>query len=292
MPDATPAPADPPADPPETVVEPESRWPVPDFGDLWRYRELLVFLAWRDVQVRYKQTALGAAWAVVQPLLMMGVFWLFLRPPADAPAPSGVPPAVVLYAGLLAWYLFANAVTGAANSVVESERLVSKVYFPRLVIPLAAAGPAVIDFGVASVMLAGLMVATGTPVAATAVLVPVAAGLILLAAVGVGTLLSALNVAYRDFRYVVPFLIQVGMFATLFATSRDYLGGGRAVRTRSAGRSRRNPVAGLIDFFRAALFGTPLHWPAVGRAAAAGAGLFALGCGYFRRVEDTFADVI
>jgi lipopolysaccharide transport system permease protein len=284
-PDAPP----PAADPPETVIEPAPRWGVIDLPELWRYRELLAFLAWRDVKVRYKQTVLGAAWAVFQPLLMMAVFWLFLGKVAKVEA-GPLPYPLFVYAGLLPWFLFSTAVTGAANSLLDSERLISKVYFPRLVVPFGAAGPGLIDFGVAMLVLVVLMAANGVAPAGTAVLLPVAVLLILVTALGVGTFLAALNVRYRDFRYVVPFLIQ----AWLFATPSIYLATPAATDLPDGVRwvMAANPMTGLIEFFRAALFGGDLPWGSLGVSAAVGAAGFAVGCAYFRRVEDSFADVI
>ena len=275
---------------PETVIEPAPGWRLLDLAELWRYRELLFFFAWRDVKIRYKQTILGAAWAVFQPLLLMGVFWLFLGQVAKVPA-GDLPYPLFVFAGLLPWFLFATAVSGAANSLLDSERLISKVYFPRLAVPFGAAGPAVVDFAVSLAALAVLAVAYGRVPAATTALLPVAVGLILVTALGVGAFLAALNVAYRDFRYVVPFLIQ----AWLFATPSVYLAtgaGGPELPAAVRAVMAANPMTGLVEFFRAALFGGDLPWAALGVSAAVGAGLFALGCLYFRRVEDSFADVI
>jgi lipopolysaccharide transport system permease protein len=274
----------------ETVIEPVSGWDFLGLRDLWQYRELLFFFAWRDVKVRYKQTVLGAAWAVFQPLLLMTVFWLFIGKVAKVPT-GELPYALFVFSGLVPWFLFSTTVTAAANSLLDSERLISKVYFPRLAVPFAAAGPAFIDFALTTVLLLALMLAQGVAPGVTVFLAPLAVALIVLSALAVGTFLSALNVAYRDFRYVVPFLIQ----AWLFATPSIYLA------TATAGDDLPdvvrwvmlvNPMTGLIEFYRAALFGLPLPWTALGLAALVSAVGFVVGCVYFRTVEDRFADII
>jgi lipopolysaccharide transport system permease protein len=281
----------PPADPEltETLIEPSSGWQPFSFGEIWRYRELLFFLIWRDVKVRYKQTALGAAWAVFQPLLLMAVFWLFLGRVAKVPA-GELPYPLFLFAGLLPWFLFATAATSAASSLINSEQLITKVYFPRLVIPFGATGPAVLDFAVSLMALAVLMGVFRETPAFSAVLLPLAIGLIMVTALGVGTFLAALNVAYRDFRYVVPFMIQ----AWLFATPSIYLATGPNTATPELVRwiMAANPMTGLIEFFRAALFGGAIDWVGVGISGLLGAALFLVGCLYFRRMESSFADVI
>jgi lipopolysaccharide transport system permease protein len=274
---------------PETVIEPRPTWQLLGLGELWRYRDLLLLLVWRDVSVRYKQTALGIVWAVLQPALMMGVFVAFLGRLAHVPS-GGVPYPLFVYAGLLPWSFFATAVAGAAGSVVESERLITKVYFPRLLIPFAAAGAALVDLAVASGLLVVLMLAFGYWPSWAVLLVPVVVALLGLAALGVGSLLAALNVAYRDFRYVLPFLIQLWLFATpsvyLATDGADEEGLGLG------GLMWLNPLTGLIAFFRAAVLGQPLPWAALGFGAALALVLFVAGCYYFRRVEDSFADVI
>jgi len=201
------------AEPEETFIGPSSdRWSL-GVAELWRCRDLLYFLTWRNVKVRYKQTALGAAWAFLQPVLMMVVFtWTlgrFTRFNSET-----IPYPLFVYAGLLPWIFFQTAVTSAANSVVASEGLVSKVYFPRLVIPLSAVAAAVVDFVVAFVMLLVLMAWYRVAPSWHLLLVPPAIVVTMFAALGVGTLIAALNVAYRDFRYVVAFLVQLWMFAT------------------------------------------------------------------------------
>lgn len=278
-----------PHEPTETVIEPASGWHVLNVRELWSYRELLFFLAWRDVKVRYKQTALGAAWAVFQPLLMMAVFWLFLGRLAKVPA-GDLPYALHVFSGLIPWFLFSGTVGPASVSLVDSERLISKVYFPRLTVPFAAAGPPLVDFLVAATMLGLMMLSYSSAPGWSMLLLPLPIALIVITAVGVGTFLSAVNVRYRDLRYVIPFMIQ----AWLFATPSIYLATGGTQDLPEVVRwvMMMNPMTGLIDFFRAALFGHDLPWAALGTSAALSLTLFLLACLYFRRVEDSFADVI
>ncbi len=310
--------ADDPNDLPLTVIEPESGWQALRLDELWRYRELLYFLAWRDVKVRYKQTLLGAAWAMLQPALMMVVFTLVLDRLAHVPS-SGVPYPLFVYAGLVAWSFFATAVAGAAQSIVNAERLVSKVYFPRLAIPLGAIAAAVIDFILACTVLLALMIYYQQPVGATLLAAPVAVLLLLVAAIAFGTALAALNVAYRDVRYALPFLLQLWLFATPSiyldtsaaaapSTARSAATDAadrRAGERLSAGPSPQpagaangwnwlaiNPLDGVIAFFRATVLGLPLPWRRLTYPAIVLPIALLIGCLYFRRVEDTFADII
>jgi lipopolysaccharide transport system permease protein len=260
---------------------------------------------------------MGAAWAILQPTMIMVVFSVFLGHLAGLSKQSeGFPYPVYVYAGLLPWTFFATALNNAGNSVVESERLVTKVYFPRLVIPLAAVGAALVDFAIAFLVLIGLMVYYGIPPTPQILLVPPLVVLATLAAVGVGTLLAALNVAYRDFRYVIPFLIQLWLFATpsVYMQTSDPPPAAAAERTAPAQATREeaptagaggepvlstikrllnlNPMTGLIAFFRAAVLGGTLPWPQLALSVAITIVIFLVGCYYFRRVEDSFADII
>lgn len=300
------------------VIEARSGWQPLDLGELWRYRELVYFLAWRDVKVRYKQTLLGAAWAILQPTMMMVVFTLVLGRFAGG-AEGDVPYPMFVYAGLLPWTFFATAITAAGQSVVSAERLVTKIYFPRLAIPLAAAGAALVDFALAAVVMGALMAWYGVAPGWGLLLLPFVGVLLALAALGVGTLLAALNVAYRDVRHVIPFLVQLWFFATpsiylqpaadvaakadspqaaaktIADTSKSANNAGHAITAASADRLRIlsiNPLEGLIACFRAALLGLPLPWWRLVYPAIAAPGLLLAGAYYFRRVEDTFADII
>ncbi len=273
-----------PAGPPELVIRPTSRWRLIDLAELWRYRELLFFLAWRDVKIRYKQTALGLAWALLQPGMLLLAFVVFLSKYTKMAAVD-VPYPLFVLSGLIAWTFFTTGVTAAANSVITSERLITKVYFPRLAIPFSAVGGALVDFGVALGMLGVVQAAYGHPVGPQLLLAPVFMGLILLAAVGLGTLLSAAVVAYRDFKYVIPFVVQLGLFATpsIYAPVSF---------TDGPTWAWANPMTALVQGFRACVLGGDIPWAAVGVSALAVAAVLLAGCLYFRKVEDDFADII
>jgi lipopolysaccharide transport system permease protein len=276
-----------PAPPPETVIRPPRGWEGVNAAELWRFRELVYFLAWRDVKVRYKQTALGAAWAVLQPAMMMVVFTIFFNRMAGA-SPGDLPYPLFVYAGLLPWTFFATSVSSAGNSVVGSERLITKVYFPRLAVPFACVLAAVVDWAIAFCLLLGMMLWYGlTPGVGVLGAVGVFATIVL-AAAGVGTLLAALNVAYRDFRHATPFLVQMWMFATPSIYMQAPSEGHGPLHALLA----LNPMDGLIGAFRAAVLGGDIDWLRLGVSAAAALALFLAGCLYFRKVEDSFADVI
>jgi lipopolysaccharide transport system permease protein len=266
----------------ETLITPLSGWPSLELRELWHYRELVYQLALRNIKVRYKQTILGVLWAVLQPVLMTLVFVFMLR--RFIPNTSdGLPDSVYVLSGMLPWFFFQTAVISAANSVVSSEHLVTKVYFPRLAIPLSAIASALLDLGIASIVLAGMMVWYGIVPTASLLLFPLALALLLMSATGIGTLLAALTVSYRDFRHAVPVLLQVWMFAT--PTIFLKVGGGDWL-------SRLNPLTVPIDFFRAVTLGLPIPWSSVVAIAGFHAAVCLAGLYYFRRVEDSFADVI
>ncbi|HKC63765.1 MAG TPA: ABC transporter permease [Pyrinomonadaceae bacterium] len=254
--------------------------------ELWAYRELLYFLVWRDVKVRYKQTALGAAWAIIQPLFMMAVFSLFFGYLAGMPS-NGVPYPVFTYCALLPWQLFAHALTESGNSLVANERLITKVYFPRLVVPLAAVFGGLIDFAIAFVILLGMMAYYGIVPTLAVITLPLFILLAILTALGVGLWLSALNVKYRDVRYTITFLTQIWFFATPVVYSSSIV----PVRWRSL--YGINPMAGVVEGFRWALLGRA-ESPGALLAVSAGAVILILvgGLYYFRRMEATFADVV
>src|SRR5947209_5645396 len=197
------------------VIKPVHGWINVNWVELWRYRELLYFLTWRDIKVRYKQTLLGAAWAILQPVMSMVVFTIFFgRLAGLGHKTGGVPYPIYVYAGLLPWTFFANAVTNSGNSIVGSTNLITKVYFPRLIIPLASVAAGLADFMASFIVLLGMMLYYRTHVSAQLLLLPAFMLGTLFVATGVGTLLSALTVTYRDFRYVVPFMMQIWMFVT------------------------------------------------------------------------------
>jgi len=265
---------------------PPRGWHAVHVGELWRCRELLFFLAWRDIKVRYKQTVFGAAWAILQPLLMMLAFTLFLGKMAGLSA-GGTPYPLFVFSGLLPWTLFATAVNGAGNSVVASERLVTKIYFPRLLIPLGSVGTAVVDFCVAMGMLAILMAVYGRAGGVQLLVAPLLVLAIIVTAIGIGTLVAAMTVRYRDVKYVLPFFLQFWMFATpsIYLQATPHASALRWVLAA-------NPMTSLISAFRAACLGGPIPWAGAAAATAVGLVLLVFGCMYFQRVEDRFADEI
>jgi lipopolysaccharide transport system permease protein len=282
------APAErPPGSLPVTLIEHRPGWQVVDFRELWRFRELLFFLTWRDVKIRYKQTVLGAFWAILQPLATMLVFSLFFRR-AAADASSEVPYSLFVLAGLVPWMFFSNAIASAGQSVVGNQSLVTKVYFPRLIIPIGAVGAGLVDFAIAFVMLLLMMVWHGVTPGWSFALVPLLTLGLLVAAAGVGTLLSALTVAYRDFRHVVPFMVQLWMFAT----PSIYLQASSATSSHLRHFLPLNPAYGLIANFRQAMLGGVVDWYSLAVSGAVGGFLLLAGCLYFRRVESDFADII
>jgi lipopolysaccharide transport system permease protein len=275
--------------PPELVIRVQRGWSLFPARELWRYRELLGMLALRDIQVRYKQTLLGIAWAVLQPALMMVVFTVVFGRLARLPTGS-VPYPVFAYAGLLPWTFFATSIATAATSIISSEQLVSKVYFPRMIIPLAAVGAALVDFLVALTLLLILMVSYGITPSANLFVAPCVVGLLTLAGMGVGTVLAALTVAYRDFRYVVPFLVQLWMFATPSVYMQVAPRGDEA--TLASAVWLLNPMTSLIASFRTACLGGTFEWVSLAGSAVTILIVFVAASVYFRRVESRFADII
>jgi lipopolysaccharide transport system permease protein len=275
------------AAPPEPLVlKPRSGWQTLDLGALWRYRELLWFLAWRDIQLRYKQTVLGAAWAVLQPLFTMIVFSVFFGALAQMPS-DGLPYPVFVLCALLPWQLFAYALTQSSNSVVAEQRLITKVYFPRLIIPLASVLSGLVDFLVAFALLIVFMACYGVYPGWAVVTVPLFCLLALASALAVGLWLSALTVQYRDFRYTIPFLTQLWLFASPVAYPSSLVPEPWRVWYGL------NPMAGAIDGFRWALLGSA-DAPGWQLAASVVTVLAMLvgGLYYFRRLERSFADVV
>lgn len=269
-----------------TVIEASSGWSALRLGELWAYRELLLFLAWRDVSVRYKQTLLGAAWAILQPLLSMIVFTLIFGNFAGLPS-DNVPYPVLTYTALLPWQYFATAMSNASNSLVGSANLLTKVYFPRLVIPVAAVLPAAVDFVIAFVILLVMMLIYGITPTWNVLWLPVFMLLAVVTALGVSLWLSALNVQYRDVRYAVPFLVQFWMYASPVAYSSSI------IPERWRALYGLNPMTGVIEGFRWALLNTdtaPGSMVIVSSLAAVV--LLVSGAFYFRRMEKTFADVV
>jgi lipopolysaccharide transport system permease protein len=254
--------------------------------DLWRYRELMFFLAWRDLAVRYKQTAIGIGWAVIRPALTMAVFVVFRRL-AGIP-PGAVPDVILVLAAVLPWQFFSTALSESSSSLINNSNLISKVYFPRIIVPIGAVVTAFVDFLVTLAMLAALMVWYGVAPAPPLLALPFFVLLASALSIGLGLFLAALNVKYRDFRYVVPFLVQLSLFISPIAfTTAD-------VPERWRGIYALNPLAGIIDGFRWSVLGglSPLDLQAVVVSVALSLGALLLGVWYFRRMERGFADVI
>lgn len=258
------------------------------WADLWRYRELFGFLAWRDISVRYKQTAIGVAWAVIRPLLTLVVFTVVFSVIARLPPPVGVPYAILVLAGLLPWLFMSAAMSEAANSLVDNERIVSKVYFPRLIIPGASAMVAIADGLVSLVLLAGLFAWYGFWPDWRFLTIPAWFIFAFLAAIGPGLLLAALNVKYRDVRYAIPFLLQVGLYISPVGYSSELV----PVKWRTV--YFLNPFAGAIDGFRWSLLGGAFEpdWRGIALSASTCIVLLVLGIRYFRATERFFADLI
>ena len=257
-----------------------------NLGDLWEYRELLYFLVWRDLKVRYKQTVLGAAWAIIQPLFLMLVFTVFFGRLIGVPS-EGLPYSIFAYTALLPWQLFARALSDASVSLVANERVITKVYFPRLLVPAAAVISSLVDFAIAFVLLLGMMLFYGIYPGSAIIALPVFILLALIAALGVGFWLSALNAIYRDVRYTLPFLTQLWMFATPVVYPSSL------VPREWWFLYSLNPMVGVVEGFRWSLLGkaAPSETVLVVSAAVV---LFIFGAGivYFGRMEQTLADVI
>jgi len=269
-----------------TVIEPKKGWIRFDLKEIWKYRELFYFLTKRDIKVRYKQTFLGGLWAIIQPVFTMIVFTLFFGKLAKVPS-DGIPYPIFVYAGLLPWTYFANALAASGNSLVGSANLITKVYFPRLIIPASASLAGLVDFFIAMLVLGFLMVYYQFLPSYGILLFPALVTLTFLCAVGVGLWLSALNVEYRDIRYAIPFLIQIWMFVSPVIYSVSIVG--ENYRWLLA----INPMGGVINAFRASLLGhQPIDWFLLSISAAIILFLLFSGMYYFRRMEKTFADVV
>ena len=271
---------------PTFFIRPQSGWSAAGLKELWDYRELLYFLTWRDLKVRYKQTVLGAAWAIIQPFFMMVVFSLFFGYLAKVPS-DGIPYPIFAYCALLPWQLFAHALTESSNSLVANERLITKVYFPRLVVPISAVLGGLLDFAIAFVILLLMMAYYGVRPTWAIVTLPAFLLLAMLTALGVGLWLSALNVKYRDVRYTIAFLIQFWLFATPVAYSSSI------VPARWRALYGLNPMAGVVEGFRWALLGKSTGPGALLAVSVAVVILVLIGGLYYcRRMEAEFADVV
>lgn len=269
----------------DLVLQPPKGWAPLDLRALWDYRELLVFLAWRDIKVRYKQTVLGAAWAIVQPVFTMLVFSLFFGRLARMPS-DGLPYPLFAFAGLVPWGFFAHGLSQSADSLVGSANLIKKVYFPRLILPLAGVLSGVVDFCLAFGVLGAMMAWFGIAPGLRLLWLPAFVLLAVVTALGVGLWLSALNVQFRDIRYTLTFLTQIWLFCTPIAYPSRLL----AEPWRSI--YGLNPMVGVVEGFRWTLLGTAAPGPLVWVSAAAALATLATGAFYFRRMERGFADTV
>lgn len=274
------------ADVPVIVIRPSKGWIPLKLREVWAYRELLYFLVWRDIKVRYKQTALGAAWAIIQPFFSMVIFSLFFGKLAKMPS-DGIPYPIFAYAGLVPWTFFANGLSQSANSLVDSANLIRKVYFPRLTIPIANVLSGLVDFALAFIVLIAMMLWYGIVPTGRILWLPLFLLLALVTALAVGLWLSVLNVEYRDVRYTIPFLTQFWMFATPIVYPSSLLS--EPWRTIYG----INPMVGVVEGFRWALLDTKTApGPMIAVSACAALILLVGGAFYFRRMEKTFADVV
>lgn len=271
---------------PHFSIRPSRGWVSLRLKDIWEYRELLYFLVWRDIKVRYKQTVLGVAWAILQPFMTMVVFSIFFGRLAKVPS-DGMPYPVFAFCALLPWQLFANALTASGNSLVANQQLITKVYFPRLIIPISAVLAGLVDFGISFLVLIGMMFYYGIVPTAAVLALPLLILLAIATALAVGLWLSALNVQYRDVRYTIPFLTQFWLFATPIAYPSSLVP--EALRTLYG----LNPMVGVVEGFRWALLGkTDGIGPLVIVCALVVVILLFGGLVYFRRMERTFADIV
>lgn len=258
------------------------------WSDLWHYRELFAILAWRDIAVRYKQTVVGAAWALIRPFLTMVVFTVIFGQIAKLPSDGDVPYAILVFAGMLPWFLFSSILSDASSSLVSNANLITKVYFPRLVIPVASAAVALVDFSINLVMLALLMFWFGFAPGWQIVFLPAFILLGVLASLGPALWITALNVKYRDFRYIIPFIVQFGLYVSPVGFSSAVVPGEWRLLYSL------NPVVGVIDGMRWCLLGgeSSIYWPGFLVSAGVVAFLLWFGIRYFRKTERTFADVV
>jgi lipopolysaccharide transport system permease protein len=271
---------------PRLRIAPSRGWVPLRLSELWEYRELLYFLVWRDIKVRYKQTALGASWAIIQPFMTMVVFSLFFGHLGKMPS-DGLPYPIFTFAALVPWAFFANGLNQSSNSLVGSSNLITKVYFPRLIVPLASVFSGIVDFLVAFGVLLGMMLYYGLVPTLNILWLPLYVLLALVTSLGVGLWLSALNVEYRDVRYIIPFITQFWLFATPIAYPSSLLS--EPWRTIYG----LNPMVGVVEGFRWALLGTNTAPGAIVAVSASAAVLILIsGAFYFRRMEKTFADIV
>ncbi len=258
------------------------------WADLWRYRELFIILAWRDISVRYKQTVIGVAWAILRPLLTMIVFTVIFGRIAKLPSDGNAPYALLVYSAMLPWQLFSNALSEASHSLIDNEKLISKVYFPRMIIPTATVVTAFVDFLISFVILIGLMLFYRFLPGWHIFLLPMFILMALLASLGPGLWITAFNVKYRDFRYVIPFIVQFGLYISPVGFSSNVISKDWRLLYSL------NPMVGVIDGFRWCILGgeSPIYWPGFVISLLIVLLFLWLGITRFRKMEKTFADII
>jgi len=270
---------------PTTIIQPSRGLLSLKLGELWRYRELLYFLTWRDVKIRYKQAVLGFLWAFIQPFLKMVVFSVVFGGLVKMDS-EGFPYPIFLYAGLLPWQFFADAVNRSGQSIVAEANLITKVYFPRLIMPVASVGAALVDFAISfGILIAMMFYFQITPGVSIVMVLPLVL-LTILCVLGIGVFVSALNTTYRDFRYALPFLVQIWMYLTpvIYPVT--------LIPERFRWLILLNPMAGIVDAYRSAILGKPFAWGNLGISLGVATVMFLLGLAYFRKTERYFADIV
>jgi lipopolysaccharide transport system permease protein len=273
------------SDEPIVVIEPTKSWVAIGLRDLWAYRELLYFLMWRDLKVRYKQTTLGIVWVVLQPLLTTLVFTIFLGKLARVPS-DGIPYPLFVYAAMLPWTFFSSSVTNCSISLVGNANLITKIYFPRLLMPGAAVAARTVDFGIAFIILIGLMIYYGAVITKTLLLLPLLVVLVVLLTLGFGIWVAGLNVKYRDVGVMLPVGLQLWMFASPVVYPSSL------VPPKYQWLYHLNPMAGILDGFRSSLFGREINWRALAVSTVFTFALLVYSAYAFRRMEKSFADVV
>ncbi|OLE55859.1 MAG: phosphate ABC transporter permease [Acidobacteria bacterium 13_1_20CM_3_53_8] len=275
-----------PPDEPLVIIEPSRSWVAINIRDLWVYRELLYFLTWRDIKVRYKQTVLGAAWAIIQPLFAMIIFTLFFGKLAGI-ASDNIPYPIFAYSGLLPWTFLSAAINNSSNSLIGTDsRLITKVYFPRMIIPCAAVSAGLIDLAIASLILFGMLAYYHIAITASLLLLPFIIVLLTLLAIGIGMWTSALNVKYRDVRYALPFFIQLWMFSSpiIYPSS--------LIPQKWRWLYNLNPLVGIVEAFRDSFFGKEINWSALAISTVITLTILISSAYAFRRLEKSFADIL
>jgi lipopolysaccharide transport system permease protein len=269
----------------DLVIEP-GRTEKNYWKDLWRYRELFYILSWRDIKVRYKQTVIGAAWSIIRPLLTTIIFTIVFNKVANLKAPHDIPYALMVFAGMLPWQFFSNALSESSNSLIGNANLITKVYFPRMIIPASSVITSLVDLGISFIIMIGMFVWYQFIPSWNIIFLPVFILLAFLCSFGIGLYLTAVNVKYRDFRYIIPFIVQFGLYITPVGFSSS------VIPEQWKLWYALNPMVGVIDGFRWCLLGEPMYWPSFFISLAVTFSFVLLGILYFRKVEKTFADNI